>query len=253
MLTAKPTLFPLEQNHKLALSTSPFLADPSQYRRLIGRFIYLVVTRPDLAFSVHVLSQFMKAPREDHWAAAMRLVRYLKTDPGQGIFLRASGTLQITGWCDADWGSCPLTRRSVTGYFVQLGDSPVSWKTKKQDTVSRSSSEAEYRSIAVLTQELIWLKRLLTTLGVSHDQPMNVFCDNKSAIYIATNPVFHERTKHVELDLHFVRDEVLSSNITLKHVPTQFQLADILTKPKGSDSFQDFRFKLGIRNLYAPT
>lgn len=253
LLAAKPASFPLQQNHNLALSTSLLMTDPKRYRRLLGRLIYLVVTRPDLAYSVHVLAQFMQSPRSDHWEATLRVVRYLKSDPGQGILLRSDGNFQITGWCDSDWASCPLTRRSVTGYFVQLGESPVSWKTRKQPTVSRSSAEAEYRSIAFLTQELIWLKRLLTTLGVKHDQPMIVACDSKSGIHIATNPVFHERTKQVELDCHFVRDEVLTGNVLMRHVDSKAQLADILTKPIGRDGFHDFCFKLGIQNLYAPT
>ncbi|KAL1204160.1 Retrovirus-related Pol polyprotein from transposon RE2 [Cardamine amara subsp. amara] len=252
LLESKPVNFPLEQNHKLAVSKSHLLADPAPYRCLLGRLIYLGVTRPDLAFSVHVLAQFMQKPRLDHWFAALRVVRYLKTDPGQGILLRSDKNFQLTGWCDSDWGSCPLTRRSVTGYFVQFGDSPVSWKTRKQKTVSRSSAEAEYRAIAMLVQELIWLKRMLLTLGVLHPQSMIVFCDSKSAIYIATNPVFHERTKHIELDLHFVRDEVLTRNILLRHVDSKSQLADVLTKAIGRDGFEIFRSKLGIRNLYAP-
>ncbi|KAL9293266.1 putative RNA-directed DNA polymerase [Arabidopsis thaliana] len=109
---------------------------PQRYRRLVGRLIYLAVTRPDLAFSVHILARFMQEPREDHWQTALRVVRYLKADPGQGVFLRRSGAFQITGWCDSDWAGDPMSRRSVTGYFVQFGDSPISWKTKKQDTVT---------------------------------------------------------------------------------------------------------------------
>lgn len=228
------------------------LTDLTPYRRLLGRLIYLGVTRPDLAFSVHVLAQFMQTPRQDHWLAALRVVKYLKSDPDQGILLRSNANFQILGWCDSDWGSCPLTRRSVTGYFVQIGASPVSWKIRKQKTVSRSSAEAEYRALAVLVQELIWLKHMLNTLGISHPQPMIVHCDSKSAIYIATNPVFHERTKHIEMDLHFVRDEVLTRTIRLQHVSTQSQLADIFTKAIGRDGFHSFRSKLGIRNFYAP-
>ena len=252
LMEAKPANFPLEENNKLALSDSPLLPDPKPYRRLLGRLIYLSVTRPDLAYSVHVLAQFMQTPREDHWLAALRVVRYLKSDPGQGILLRADNNFQITGWCDSDWARCRLTRRSVTGYFVQLGESPVAWKTRKQRSTSRSSAEAEYRSLANLVQELIWLKRMLGTLGVKHDQPMIVRCDSKSAIHIATNPVFHERTKHIEIDCHFVRDEVVTRNIHLKHVDTRSQLADIFTKPIGRDGFWRFRCKLGIQNLYAP-
>ncbi|XP_010412990.1 PREDICTED: uncharacterized protein LOC104699374 [Camelina sativa] len=253
LMGAKPAAFPLEQTHDLFMNTSPLLPDPQRYRRLIGRLIYLAVTRPDLAFSVHMLARFMQQPREAHWDGALRIVRYLKSDPGQGILLRSNGGFQITGWCDSDYATCPFTRRSVTGFIVQLGDSPISWKTRKQDTVSKSSAEAEYRAMSFLTSELKWLKQLLFTLGVRHDQPMVVCCDSQSAIHIATNPVFHERTKHIEIDCHFVRDELVRGNITFRHVGTAYQLADIFTKPLGRDSFARFRIKLGIQNLYAPT
>lgn len=118
--------------------------------------------------------------------------------------------------------------------------------------MSLSSAEAEYRAMAFLTKELLWLKRVLTDLGIKHDQPMRVLCDSKSAIYIATNPVFHERTKHIENDCHFVRDKIQSGTIATTHVPTTSQLADIFTKPLGKQSFDEFRSKLGIHNLHAP-
>lgn len=253
LLGTKPVAFPLETGHKLALSKSTVLENPEEYRRLVGRLIYLAVTRPDLAFCVHLLAQFMQTPREDHWAAALRVFRYLKNNTGQGILLRAETVFQFEGWCDSDYASCPLSRKSVTGYFIQLGGSPISWKTKKQKTVSRSSAEAEYRAMAFLTQELIWLKSILSALGVQHDASMLVHCDSKAAIHIATNPVFHERTKHVEVDCHFVRDEVLSKNISLHHVNTHSQLADIFTKPLGRQEFDNFCFKLGIQDLHSPT
>lgn len=121
--------------------------------------------------------------------------------------------LILTGWCDADRTSFPLTRRSVTGYFVQFGDSPISWKTRKQPIVSRLSAEAEYRSLAMLTHELIWLKRLLANMGVITTKPTTVFSDSKSAIYITTNLVFHERTKHIEIALYFVQDEGVTETL----------------------------------------
>uniref|UniRef100_A0A1J3G6T2 Copia protein n=2 Tax=Noccaea caerulescens TaxID=107243 RepID=A0A1J3G6T2_NOCCA len=251
MLGSKPASFPLEQNNKLALSSSPLMSNPKKYRRLIRRFIYLAVTRPDLAYCVHVLAQFMQTPREDHWEAGIRVVRYLKGSPGQGILLKAEDNFQINGWCYSDWASCPLTRRFVTGYIVQIGVSLVSWKTKKQQTVSLSSAEAEYRAMSFLTKELLWLKRLLLSLGISHAQPMHIHCDSKSAIHIATNPVFHERTKHIEIDCHFIRDEIQSGILHPIHVDSASQLADIFTKPLGRHSFDIFRDKLGILNLHA--
>lgn len=252
MLGAKPATFPLEQNLKLALSTSALLVNPAVYQQLIGRLIYLAVTRPDLVFSVHVLAQFMQQPRNDHWQAALRVVRYLKGTPGQGIVLSSTNDFQISGWCDSDWGSCPLTRRSVTGYFVQLGESPVSWKTRKQPTISKSSAEAEYRAISFLTSELLWMKSILISLGISHHQPMKIYCDSKTAIHISNNPVFHERTKHIEINCHFVRDEIQSETVSTHHVSTTQQLADVFTKPLGRHAYKVFHSKLGILDLHAP-
>jgi hypothetical protein len=195
----------------------------------------------------------MSQPRIEHWEAALRVVRFLKGNLGQQIFFGSKSDLKLHGWCDSDWASCPLTRRSVTGWIVQLGDSPISWKTKKQHTVSRSSAEAEYRSMATTTCELKWLKGILSNLGVVHDEPMIIHCDSQAAIHIAKNPVFHERTKHIEVDCHFVRNEVLKNNIRPIYVSTTTQLADIFTKALGRTQFEFLLGKLGIRNLHAPT
>ncbi|XP_074290303.1 uncharacterized protein LOC141617034 [Silene latifolia] len=136
LLGSKPAATPIEQNHRLGLASGPLCDDAEAYRRLIGRLVYLAVTRPDLSYAVHILSRFLSNPRSEHMAAAHRVVRYLKDSPGQGILLRADRPLSISGWCDSDWGGCPTSRRSITGWFVTLGDSPISWKTKKQQTVS---------------------------------------------------------------------------------------------------------------------
>ena len=245
------------------------------------------MTRPDLTYSVHVLAQFMQTPREDHWHAALRVVRYLKGSPCQGVLLRADDNFQINGWSDSDWASCPLTRRSVTGYFVQLGNSPISWKTKKQHTVSLSSAEAEYRAMAYLTKELIWLKRILQPLGVNHNQSMRLYCDSKAALHIGNNPVFHERTKHIELDCHFIRDEILAGTIAtsqeaikseaerffqdfLSHVPTEIQGISVeemqkiipfccsegersqLIKPVTSEEIKEVMFKMPSNKSLGP-
>ena len=252
LLGSKPATFPLEQHQQLGLANGPLLSHPEQYRRLIGKLIYLGVTRPDLSYSVHVLSQFMQTPREEHWKAALRVVRYLKGTVGQGILLRSDSDLTLYGWCDSDYAGCPLTRRSSTGWFIQLGQSSISWKTKKQQVVSHSSAEAEYRAMSWTAKELKWLKALLLDLGVSHTQPMRLYCDNMAALHISANPVFHERTKHIEKDCHFVRDEIKSGNIITAHVSTKIQLADIFTKALGQKEFDEFRDKLGIMNLHAP-
>lgn len=217
LLAAKPAPVPTELNQKLALAKGTRLHDPGKYRRLVGRLIYLTFTRPELNYIVHILSQFMHKPVEEHWTAALRVIRSLKGCPDQGIMLSSDTNLSLTAYSDSDWSACPLTRRYLSAYVVLLGDSLVSWKTKKQCTVSRSSAEAEYRSMADTTCELKWLKLLLLPFRFTHTQPTRLFCDSQSAIHIAKNPVFHERTKHVENDCYFVR-AVRDKLITTDHI-----------------------------------
>ncbi|CAM8966737.1 unnamed protein product [Rhodiola kirilowii] len=155
LLGCKPSTIPIDTKHKLALSKATPLADPTGYRRLVGQLIYLIVTWHDLAYAVHILSQFMNAPTEDHLQAAHKVLCYLKRSLAQGLFYSAQSSLQVAAYCDADWGSCPLTRRSITGYCVTLGPCLVPWKTTKQQVISRSSAEAEYRSMAHTCCELV--------------------------------------------------------------------------------------------------
>ena len=172
LLGSKPASVPMEENHRLGLASDPLMPDPARYRRLVGRLIYLTITRPELCYSVHILAQFMQRPTQSQWDAALRVVRYLKSSPGQGILLRADSSLVLDAYCDADWARFPISRRSLTAYFVFLGGSPISWKIKKQATVSRSLAEAEYRAIASATCEILWLKGLLRSLGVPQTEPV---------------------------------------------------------------------------------
>ncbi|KAG7578454.1 Retrotransposon gag domain [Arabidopsis thaliana x Arabidopsis arenosa] len=253
LLGCQPVSTPLEQNHKLPDDEGEFYEDVERYRRLVGRLVYLTFTRPDLSYVVHMLAQFMHQPRAKHWAAVIRVVRYLKGCPGQGIVLSADSDLQLTSYCDSDFSTCSLSRRSATGFIVMLGDSPIAWKTKKQDVVSFSSAEAEYRAMSFTARELKWNRELLGCFGVSHPQAMRLYCDNKAALHIAANPVFHERTKHIERDCHFIRDEIQDGSLVTAHLTTTEQPADIFTKALGSQQFAYLRRKLGMYNLHAPT
>ncbi|XP_028786573.1 uncharacterized protein LOC114742489 [Neltuma alba] len=153
MSGCRPLSLPMPQHLKLTAyeegkhRKEDLFAEPGKYRRLIGKLIYLTMTRPDISFPVQVLSQFMQLPMKCHWGAAMGVLRYLKQSPGLGIQLSSKGDLKLHCFCDSDWGSCETTRRSVTGYLLKLGDALIIWKTKKQVTVSRSSAEAEYRAL----------------------------------------------------------------------------------------------------------
>ncbi|CAL1377514.1 unnamed protein product [Linum trigynum] len=210
---------PIDTKVKLT-SKGTLLEDAEGYKRLVGRLHYLTITRPDIAFVVQQLCQYQKAPCQEHMQAAFRVLSYLKSSPDHGIYFDSEAELKMTGYCDSDWASCPDTRRSITGYCTMLGTSLITWKTKKQTTVSRSSSEAEYRALAHLVCEVEWLKRLSTELTVQVPLPITVYCDNMSAIHIAENPVFHERTKHIEIDMYVTRERVKTCLIKLQHIST---------------------------------
>nr|KAJ0195196.1 hypothetical protein LSAT_V11C700353940 [Lactuca sativa] len=246
----RPSSFPMEQNIRLTTEDDSPLVDAGKYRRLVGRLLYVQVTRPDIAFAVNTLSQFVSAPRETHWIAALRVLRYLKATPGQGIFLPADSDLTLVAYCDFDWLGCPFTRRSKTGYFITLGGAPISWKTKKQSVVSRSSAEAEYRSMATTVSEILWLRWLLTDIEASQTAATRLYCDNQATGHIANNPVFHERTKHVEMDCYFLRERVESGEIFPAAIHTKDQLADLFTKPLGTDRFRSLLGKMGVRDLH---
>lgn len=210
MLGACPSTFPMEQNARFNFDEESQPVDPSHYRRPIGRLLYLIVTRPDIQFATNMLSQFINSSKQTHMDAVYRMLRYLKATPGQGIFLPSKGDLNLEAYCDLDWGGCQMTRRSSTGYFISVGRSPVSWRTKKQSVMSRSSAEAEYRAMATTVSEILWLRWLLQDLQIMQTSATPLYCDNQAARHIANNLVFHERTKHMKMDCYFVRERVQS-------------------------------------------
>ena len=202
----KLVVLPMDTNLKLNFTDGEALTDISQYRRLIGRLLYLLtISRPDICLAVNKLSQFLSCPRTPHLDALHHLLRYLKAAPGQGILFSATSSLSLKAYTDVDSGSCLDMRRSTTGHYMFLGDSLVFWKSKRQQTVSHSSAEAEYRALACVTSEVLWIKSLLHDFQVVV-VPTLLFCDNQAAIHRATNPNFHERSKHIETDCLFTRE-----------------------------------------------
>lgn len=251
MVGVKPSKLPMNSKLKLAPTKGVPLQEIQPYQRLLGKLIYLTVTRPDIVYSVHILTQYMQAPTSDHMQAAKKLLRYLAGNPGQGILLASTSAAQLTAYCDSDWAGCEFSRRSTTGYCILLGSSPVSWKTKKQSVVARSTAEAEYRAMAMASCEVTWLSALLQDMGLQNLPSTVLNCDNQAALSIAANPVSHERTKHVEIDCHFIRDKIAAGEIVPQHVPSYAQLADMFTKQLASSQHMYLLRKLGVSSAPA--
>ena len=222
------------------------MIDPTTYRSLAGALQYVTFTRLDITYAVQQICVHMHDPREPHLTALKCLLRYLRGTVDYGLLLHRSSSTELVVYTDADWAECSDTRRSTSGYAVFLGGNLVSWSSKRQSVVSRSSAEAEYRVVANGMAEASWLRQLLAELHCPLSRSTLVYCDNVDAVYLSTNPVQHQRTKHVEIDLHFVRDRVAIGDVRVLHVPTTSQFADIFTKGLPSSTFTEFRSSLNI-------
>jgi len=248
MTDCKPCTTPVDVNPKLSADGVP-IDDPTDFRSLAGALQYLTFTRPDISYAVQQICLYMHDPRAPHLAALKRILRYVRGTLHLGLLIRPSSQQELVVYSDADWAGCPDTRRSTSGFAVFLGDSLVSWSSKRQNTVSRSSAEAEYRAVANAVAEATWLRQLLTELHTPLRKTTLVYCDNISTVYMSSNPVQHQRTKHVEIDLHFVRKHVALGDVRVLHVPTTSQFADIFTKGLPASVFTEFHSSL---NVWAP-
>ncbi|KAM2392834.1 hypothetical protein ACFX1X_036261 [Malus domestica] len=206
------------------------LPDPTIYRSIVGALQYLTFTQPDLAYAVNTACQYIHTPIEVHYDLVKRILCYVQSSLDYGLTYSSSSDLSLVAFSDSDWAADPNTRRFVTGFVVYLAYNPISWQFKKQASVSRSSTEAEYKSIAHCAADITWIRNLLKDLHQFLPDPPLIHCDNLSALALCSNPVFHTRIKHLDTDFHFVREKVQQNDILVQYVPTEEQTTDILTK-----------------------
>ncbi len=241
MTRCKPISIPFKQNVKLSADEGDLVEDTTMYRRIVGSLIYMTITRPYLSYGVGVVSQFMQTPRKPHLDALRRILRYIKHTLQCGIFYEAKNQLQVHGYTDADWAGNVSDRISTSGFMFFFGSGDVSWSSKKQPTVALSSTKIEYRSATIVACEVVWLQKLLSDLGQSVDALVVIYCDNINSTLLVNNPIYHTRTKYIEVHYHFIRQKVLTKEIDLIHVSTEDQVVDIFTKALGTYKLRKFR------------
>ena len=212
---------------------------------MIGSLLYLTASRPDIMFSVCLCARFQSCPKESHLSAVKRIFKYLAGTIEIGLWYPKFTTFDLVGYSDADFAGCKVDRKSTSGTCHFLGNSLISWHSKKQNSVALSTAEVEYVAAGSCCVQVLWMKQTLQDYGLKYDN-IPIRCDNTSAINLTKNPIQHSRTKHIEIRHHFIRDHVLSNDICLEFVDTNNQIADIFTKPLSEDRFCTLRRELGM-------
>ncbi|XP_060973935.1 uncharacterized mitochondrial protein AtMg00810-like [Cannabis sativa] len=248
MLECKPISAPMEANAKLCAHAGKDLQDGAMYRQLVGSLIYLTLTQPDISYAVGVVSRYMQQPTKPHLEVVRRTLRYVKNTINYGLFYKKGDEVKIIGYCDVDYAGDHDTRRSTTGYVFKIGSGVVSWCSKRQPTVSLSTTEAEYRAAAMAAQESTWLMQLMKDLYQFTNFSVPLYCDNQSAIRLAENPIFHARKKHLEVHYHFLREKVLQGELEMHQVKSEDQVADLFTKGLSTTRFQKLREQLNMKS-----
>jgi hypothetical protein len=241
---------PMEPRLKLSKTSSNPPVDVTFYRSIVGSLRYLVHSRPDIVFAVGYVSRFMEKPTTEHLSTVKHLLRYIAGTKNYGCVLRSSGEkLELVGYSDADMAGDLDDRKSTTGCLFFLNGCPVTWQSVKQHSIALSSGEAEYMAATAAACQAAWLRRLLGELLNQQEETVKLFIDNQSALQLIKKPVFHERTKHIDLRFHFIRECVEDGKVAVEHIGTTNQLADILTKSLGRTQFQDLRARIGIIDI----
>ena len=236
---------PISTTCKLSKHAEDTKVDPSLYRSMIGSLMYLTASRPDICYSVGVCARYQACPTESHLMAVKRILRYVSHTTDYGIWYSRDSTADLAGFSDADWAGNSDDRKSTSGGCFYLGNNLVAWYSKKQNSISLSTAEAEYIAAGSCCTQLLWMKQMVSDYGLCQNT-LTIFCDNTSAICISKNPVQHNRTKHIDIRYHFIRELVENGTVVLEYVDTQNQKADIFTKALDTTTFEKLRKDLGI-------
>lgn len=246
MKKCNPVSTPMEPGAKLSKFDGGERVDAGKYRSLVESLRYLTSTRPDIARSVGIVSRFMEEPAYSHWKALKRILRYIQGTLSMGMFYSKDEEYRLVGYSDSDWCGDVDDRKSTSGYLFFMGKTAFTWLSKKQPIVTLSTCEAEYVAASVCVCHAIWLRRLLDQMELKQPEATVIRVDNKSAIELARNPVNHERSKHIDVRFHFIRDCVKERDVDLKHVASKDQAADIFTKPLPKEIFDRGRMMIGM-------
>ena len=251
MTDCKSIATPLDRNVKLR-PESGTSCDLKRFRQIVGSLIYLTITRPDPSYSVEMISQFMQRPALEHLHCVHRILRYVSDTKDRGLLYRHGITEQLAGYTDVDLARDATDRQSTSSFIFSLGSAAIAWSRKKQPKAAMSTTKGEYRGATIATCEAIWLKRLLQGLHFEVPNLILIYCNNSSSMELAKNPVFHARTKHIEVNCHFVRERVQSGEVELWYVHTNQLVVDIFTKVLGTDKLQHFFEMFGTQHLDVP-
>ena len=243
-----PVATPMKLGTKLSKFEGGASVDANLYQTLVGSLRYLTCTRPDIAYSVGIVSRYMEDPKQSHWKAIKRILRYIQGTKSLGLFYSSTTDYNLVGYSDSDWCGDVDDRKSTSGYLFFMGETAFTWYSKKQPIVSLSTCEAEYVSASYCVCHAIWLRRLLGELKIPQQRSTEIRIDNKSAIELAKNPVHHERSKHIDVRFHFIREHVKEKNVHLRHVVSHDQIADVLTKPLSRTLFDTYKRLMGMKD-----
>jgi len=252
MLACKLADTPLEKGWNVE-EKEDTLVEKERYQSLVGRLIYLSLTRPDIAYGVSVISQYMHSPTQKHINAVFHVLRYLKGMPGKGLMFKKINERRIECFVDTNWaGSCE-DNRSTSSYYTKLWSNVVTWRSKKQSVVARSCAKAKFCAITQGICEVISLERMMKDLGISLSQPTEVYSDSKSAISIVKNPIQHNRMKHIRINRSFIKKEIEEGGISLSYIPTTDQVANVFTKAVARPEFKLLIGELRMTCIYSST